>query len=231
VNILAVTILSKTTTTAPTRRARTFPATTRAKRMHEAAHVEPGTFEAVVSTYGSPYSVGYGFTETIQAGAFKAAQGRTVAVMLGHDWSGGPLGAGVVNDTSAGLAVKGRLYVDTSERARVCHQAMLDGALDRWSVAFMPEMIATDPSDPLAETIVSADLIEVSLCLRGANPDAQTIDVRARSGFGTGKVRLKSGWLVSAKPDAKERRLIADLCRRYKWFADEMRAETSGWDR
>lgn len=216
---------------APARRARTFPATTRVKPAHEAAHVEPGTFEATVSTYGSPYDVGYGFVETIQAGAFKAAQGRTIAVMLGHDWSGGPLGSAVVRDTSAGLGVAGRLYVDTSERARVCHQAMLDGAMDRWSVAFMPLTISTDPSDPLAETIVDADLIEVSLCLRGANPDAQTVDVRARSGFGTGMVRTRGGFLVPAKPTAAQRRALADKCRRWPWVAEELRAETSGWNR
>lgn len=212
------------TITAPvTVRQRTFPAKVRAKRAHEAVHIDEGSFEALVSAYGVEYPVGFGFTEQIEPGAFAAGVGKVVPVFFEHHWSDGPVGSGVVADSAGGAVVRGTLYVDTSERSRVVHRAMLDGALDRWSVAFYPLRIATETGKPLAERIVEADLIEASVVLRGANPDASTVDVRSRSG-----VRLPR------KVPAERRRVTEELVRRYgdrPWFRELVADQLSGYRR
>jgi HK97 family phage prohead protease len=194
-----------------TRRHRSFRAMTKTRGTGD----QSGSFEALVTTYGSPYEVGYGWAEQIQRGAFAAATGSPLPVMYQHDWDSGPIGSGVVTDSARGIVVSGSLYLAESERARTCYRAMQDGSISCWSIGFKPTAINDDPNVPYLETIVEGDLIEASVVLRGANPGAVTIDVRNRS---AGRPRRQ--------PTSRERRRLEDLRRRYggkPWFEELLR--------
>lgn len=142
-----------------------------------------GTFEAKVSTYGLAYDVGWGWTEKILPGAFAESieQHSTIPVFYTHDWAAGPLGVGKPVESDDMLTVAGKLYLGMAERIDVIYQAMLDEALEEWSIAFWPETITNDKDEPNCDQIVKGDLAEASVCVRGANPETGTLELRQQA--------------------------------------------------
>lgn len=145
-----------------------------------------GTFTALVADYTSDaYPVGNGFSERLLPGCFAefcASQQRSqtrTPVNWEHDWKAGPVGSAVVSETPAGLIAQGQLYIGLSERARVIYQAMLDGAIQEWSVGFMALAFRNNPAEPRCETVAKGDLLEFSACHRGLNPGTSTLDLRS----------------------------------------------------
>ncbi|MCU4184019.1 HK97 family phage prohead protease [Acidiferrimicrobium sp. IK] len=141
-----------------------------------------GTFHALVSAYNLEYDVGWGWTEMILPGAFTAsiASHPTIPIFYEHAWADGPLGVGTPVETDTGCEVTGRLYLGMAERIDVIYQAMLDEALEEWSVAFWPQTIVQDQENRYCDQIAQGDLAEASVCVRGANPGTETIDLRSQ---------------------------------------------------
>ena len=145
--------MSLTQTDTTTARHRSFRARTRA------AGDAAGSFEALVTTYGLPYEIGWGYLEQIQAGAFSAASGKAVPIMAEHVWSAGPIGVGTVVDGKNGIVVQGSLYLADSERARDVlpgHARWLDLLLvDRISRHFPSRPIRASPTSRRSQKATS----------------------------------------------------------------------------
>jgi HK97 family phage prohead protease len=142
-----------------------------------------GTFQAVVSTYDLEYDVGWGWTEKILPGCFAAsiAAHPTIPIFYTHDWPGGPIGSGKPAEADDKLTVAGQLYLGMAERIDVIYRAMLEEALEEWSIGFWPEEITWEKDNPLCDQIAAGDLAEASVCVRGANPETGTVDLAARA--------------------------------------------------
>jgi HK97 family phage prohead protease len=142
-----------------------------------------GTFVAKVSTYDLEYDVGWNWTEVIQSACFEEsiAKHPTIPVFYNHGWGLAPVGSGKPTETANALTVAGRMYLEIGDPmvARV-YQAMLDEALEEWSIGFWPEEITWNSDNPLCDIISKGDLAEASICVRGANPDTGTLELNAR---------------------------------------------------
>jgi HK97 family phage prohead protease len=139
-----------------------------------------GTFNAQVSTYGLEYDIGWGWTEKILPGCFADSIDAHAAlcVFYTHDWPGGPIGVGKATESDNDLTVAGHLYLGMAERIDVVYQAMLDEALEEWSIGFWPEEITWEKDNPTCDQIAKGDLAEASVCVRGANPETGTLELR-----------------------------------------------------
>src|ERR1700681_53998 len=98
-----------------------------------------GAVEAVVSTYDLEDDIGWGWTEQILDGCFTESitAHPTMPIFYNHDWYGAPIGSAQPTEADQKLTVAGRLYLDKGDPlvARV-YQAMLDEALEEWSIGF-----------------------------------------------------------------------------------------------
>jgi HK97 family phage prohead protease len=129
---------------------------------------------AYASVFGTTYPVGGGLRERIAPGAFSESllsQG-SLPVFYQHAWEAGPVGTASAHEDHHGLLVRARLF--DGERARSVKQAAAAGALTRWSVGYYA-LESHFEDKGRTEVITRADLAEVSLVVRGANPDATTI--------------------------------------------------------
>lgn len=144
-----------------------------------------GTYEAVVSSYELEYEIGWGWTEQILAGCFEdsIAAHPTIPTFYQHEWSAGPIGSGQPAEAKTNLVVKGRLYLGMGHLVDRVYQAMLDEALEEWSIGFWPEQITWDSDNPQCDAIVSGDLAEASVCVRGANPETGTLELNSRKAW------------------------------------------------
>lgn len=139
-----------------------------------------GRVQAYVTTW-DPYPIGAKRKEQIARGAFDLS--RPVTVQYEHAWTAGPIGATTsAREDDRGVLIEAQLYLD-EPRARNVWRAMSDGALTEWSVAFIPRdggVRAEKRKDHTLEVVTSADLVEVSVVLRGANPHTSTTAVRTK---------------------------------------------------
>ena len=139
-----------------------------------------GVVVGYASVFGNTYPIGGGIRERIASGAFGEsirARGGVVPTFYEHQWSD-PIGAALVSEDAHGLRAEASLFVEESDRARVVWRAAKEGALTEWSVGYRPEEVVLDANENV-ETITRAELIEVSLVVRGANPAASTLEVRS----------------------------------------------------
>lgn len=142
-----------------------------------------GTFEAVVSTYNVEYDVGWSWTEQILPGCFadSIAAHPTIPIFYNHNWDGGPIGRAAPTEGATSLSVAGQLYLGQGDLVGRVYQAMLDEALEEWSIGFWAEEITWDKADPDLDSIAKGDLVEASVCMRGANPETGTTEPAARA--------------------------------------------------
>jgi HK97 family phage prohead protease len=134
------------------------------------------------SIFGNEYGVGYGVMEKVRAGAWAEsirAQGGVAPVFYEHDWNN-PIGAALVSEDRVGLRAEATLFVTSDPKAMSVYRAAQANAITAWSLGFIPEVVEVSERDGVTvEEIVRAELLEVSLVVRGANPAAQTTEVRS----------------------------------------------------
>lgn len=142
-----------------------------------------GTFSAVVSTYQLEYDVGWGWTEQIMPGCFAESikTHAAIPIFYNHQWDHAPIGSGTAAEDGNQLVVTGGLYLGAGDMVTRVYQAMVDGALEEWSIGFWPEEMAWEQSNPNCDQIIRGDLAEASICIRGANPETGTLELNARS--------------------------------------------------
>jgi HK97 family phage prohead protease len=146
----------------------------------------PGTGQAVVSTYDLEYDIGWGWTEKILPGCFadSIAAHPTIPIFYNHDWYGAPIGTGQPTETDDNqLLVDFRLYLNMGDLVDRVYQAMVDKALEEWSIGFWAEEITWEKDNERCDQIAEGDLAEASVCVRGANPETGTLELAARAGW------------------------------------------------
>jgi hypothetical protein len=166
-----------------------------------------GTFLAQVSTYELEYDIGWGYTEQILADCFadSITAHPTIPIFYNHGWMAGPMGSGQPTENKADLTVAGRLYLGQGDLVGRVYQAMLDEALEEWSIGFWPEEIAWSKDNPQCDQIVRGDLAEASICIRGANPETGTLELNGRDAWIEGDESARKREL------ARMRSLFGDL--------------------
>jgi HK97 family phage prohead protease len=146
---------------------------------------EPGSFEAVVAVFGN---VDYG-GDRIQPGAFTKsldewrARDRSVPVLWSHDKETVPIG--VVSDateTSEGLRVKARLFVDDNPLAKSVHAAMKGGALEEFSFGYgVRDAVKTREGGKTIRNLKELHLGEISPVFAGMNPSTRLVGVKSHA--------------------------------------------------
>jgi HK97 family phage prohead protease len=140
-----------------------------------------GTIDARITTFGNTYEVGHGARERIMRGAFRSSIGSKLPCygQHGHARGQAPIGiADQIREDEHGVRARIRLYVEDHADARAFYRAVRDGAELGHSIGFLPEEVREGHDG--AEEIVRGRLVETSLVLLGANPEAKTLAVRAR---------------------------------------------------
>jgi HK97 family phage prohead protease len=143
-----------------------------------------GRVTALVSTYNVDKE-----GDRIMPGAFQSsidrleAIGGSLPILTSHDWVdpqaivGHALPEDIV-ETKAGLVITFRLDLDSPAGAAVW-KAIKNGSLREFSVGFRAVDGATRKGSDGAFEISDLDLVEVSVCHRGVNPDTRVLAVKA----------------------------------------------------
>jgi HK97 family phage prohead protease len=154
-----------------------------------------GTGQAVVSTLNLAYPIGAGWTEKVLPGAFadSITAHPQIPIYHQHDWLAGPIGVGTPMENGDQLIVDFRLYLGQGDLVDRVYQAMIDEALEEWSIGFFVDQITTDSKEPKCDQIAKGDLAEASVCVRGANPETGTLDLAARG----------RGWLMGTEAERR----------------------------
>jgi HK97 family phage prohead protease len=150
---------------------------------------EAGTIEGVAWPFDSADAVG----DVIERGAFGDIK-LPVPMLAGHrhtehigEWDS-------VTETSRGLEVKGRLFIQTSPRAREISGLIRKGRLSGLSVAFHTKHGTRNPVRGV--TVKSADLVEISIVRMPAHPGARITVLKSADaalvGFAEALVRAAS---------------------------------------
>lgn len=167
----------------------------------------PGTFEAVVATFGNADPVG----DVVEAGAFLASIGEGLApVVWTHDWMTPPIGVtlemgeltlaevkalvptGLPSDVTGALYGKARLLVNVEDGedvpvARQVYAGMIAKGGDgraalrefSWSGAILSETIELADGQPPEYHLNEIDLYEWGPCLKGMNPETALLAVKS----------------------------------------------------
>jgi Escherichia/Staphylococcus phage prohead protease len=141
---------------------------------------EVGVFEGLASTFGNRDMVG----DIIAPGAFRSSLIRPERIkMLWQHEARAPIGTWEkIEETSTGLAVKGRLVLEV-QQARETLALLRAGAVDALSIGFsVPRNGASHEQDKAARRIVAVDLWEISVVTFPANPKARINRVKTRAG-------------------------------------------------
>jgi len=142
---------------------------------------EVGVFEGLASTFGNPDLVG----DVIAPGAFRSSLVRPerIKMLWQHD-ARAPIGIWErIVETTAGLAVKGRLVLEV-QQAREALALLRAGAVDALSIGFsVPEGgAAFEQREKAVRRITKVDLWEISVVTFPANPKARISRVKAGPG-------------------------------------------------
>lgn len=140
-----------------------------------------GKFTALVSTFGTVDSQ----MEEIEPGAFteglKAfSPGQPLPILWDHQWDDiwAHIGTGTAEQTNEGLVLTGQLDME-NPTAQQAYRLLSQGRVHEFSVGgFEPvDSISTDEDG--IRHVGRFDLAEVSLTLKGANPDTRLIDIKS----------------------------------------------------
>lgn len=143
-----------------------------------ASDKEEGVVRGYVTTFDDPYAIGHKRSEVIKRGAFDVT--RAIPLMFEHDHAAGPIGVSrSLTEDDKGLLAEFELFRDV-ERGRAVWLAMRAGALQEFSIGFYADKVETRSADGKEiEDIEKGTLVEVSSVLKGANPNTETVSVRA----------------------------------------------------
>ena len=143
-----------------------------------------GKFTAVVSTFNVVDTQGdmmlpHAFDDSIAN--FRA--GKTIPILFSHNWTDPNANVGVITDmrqTDTCLEIDGQLDL-SSPNGLQCFKLLKDGRVHEFSVGGEAwyDDVQTAPSGDLVWRITKFDLIEVSLCLKGANPETRLVSTKS----------------------------------------------------
>lgn len=143
-----------------------------------------GKFTALVSAYAVEDSQG----DMIMPGAFNNSINKfnsgelTVPVMYAHQWDDPSAVIGTVtamHDTPQGLVIDAQLDLDTPNGEQAFN-LLQDGRIREFSIGGEENNIVyLEQDNHLVAQVHDFDLWEVSLCLRGANPDTKLLAVKS----------------------------------------------------
>ncbi len=143
-----------------------------------------GEFVALASVFNNVDLVG----DRMMPGAFSKtladwrASGDPIPVVLSHQWDDpmayvGKADPNDVTETDEGLVVRGQLDTNTAVGAQV-YKLMKDRLLKAWSFGYTVPSGGEEFKDG-ANNVTQVDLIEVGPTLKGANPEARSLAVKA----------------------------------------------------
>jgi HK97 family phage prohead protease len=141
-----------------------------------------GRFTALVSTFGTVDSQ----MEEIEPGAFteglKAFSDKhPLPILWDHQWDDiwAHIGTATAEQTKDGLIVEAQLDME-NPTAKQAYRLLSQGRVHEFSIGgFEPDESVTADDDGTRH-VGRFDLAEVSLTLKGANPDTQLIDIKSR---------------------------------------------------
>lgn len=148
-----------------------------------------GTFAGYGAVFGNRDSYG----DVIERGAFKRTlrewedRGKYPPMLLQHGGLGLnasdllPIGKWTaMEENTRGLKVEGRLFGLESERGRLIHEGLREGALDGLSIGYRvrKDRRGTKPNEP-TRTLEDVELVEVSLVTFPANERARVSAVKS----------------------------------------------------
>ena len=134
---------------------------------------EDGSFEGVASVYGNVDSQG----DRIEAGAFSEDHGKEVPLLWSHKRDE-PIGIGRLENSPAGVMVKGQLDLDTTA-GREAYSRLKKGIVKGLSIGLQ---LVQHAYDGAVRVIRKGAIREVSLVLFPANPDARVLAVKEEAG-------------------------------------------------
>ncbi len=130
---------------------------------------EDGTFEGLAAAYGNVDSQG----DRIQPGALAACIGTDVPLLWSHKRDE-PVGIGRLEDSPAGVLIKGKLDLET-EAGREAYSRLKKGIVKGLSIGLQ---LLKHAYDGAVRVIEQGVIREVSLVLFPANPEAQVLTVK-----------------------------------------------------
>lgn len=135
---------------------------------------DAGTITGIAWPFGAPDSVG----DLIEKGAFSAAP--AMPILYEHDadkvigtWQ-------TIDETDAGLQVKGRLFLESVPLARDVHALIKRGKANGLSIGF--RATETKTREDGNRTILALDLAEISIVANPCHPDARILTVKSAGG-------------------------------------------------
>jgi HK97 family phage prohead protease len=149
----------------------------------KATNDEAGTFTALVSAYGVVDS----YDEEVMPGAFDKSLERfgddPIPIMWNHQWSalGAHLGGAKGVETDDGFVIEGWFDMDDPDAVKA-YRLLKSGRIKEFSIG------GFEPSEGIRRVekdgrtiwqVYEFELVEVSLVLRGANPETRLIDVKS----------------------------------------------------
>jgi HK97 family phage prohead protease len=130
---------------------------------------EDGSFEGLATVYGNVDSQ----NDRIEAGAFAEQYGTEVPLLWSHKRDE-PVGLGRLENSPAGVLVKGRLDLDTTA-GREAYSRLKKGIVKGLSIGLQ---LLRHTYDGAVRVIQKGAIREVSLVLFPANPDARVLTVK-----------------------------------------------------
>lgn len=147
---------------------------------------DAGSFTALAAVFGNVDLVGDrmlpgSFTKTLNEWR---KTGDPIPVILSHNWDDPMMNIGGANpaevrETSDGLEVKGRLDVERNPIAAQVHHLLKERRLKGWSFGYTVPSGGETRDSKGVNDISEVTLIEVGPTLKGANPKAETMAVKA----------------------------------------------------
>lgn len=133
---------------------------------------EAGEITGVAWPFGSPDRVG----DIITKGAFASTPAR-LPMLWSHDQSAVIGVWESVDETPSGLQVKGRLLIDSVEKAREVRALVQSGAVSGLSIGFKTKQAT--PRKGGGRTISALDLVEISVVAVPSHPDARILSAKS----------------------------------------------------
>lgn len=140
-----------------------------------------GSFTAIVSTFGTKDSQG----QIIEKGAFEESlktftDDSPLPVLWDHEWEDiwSHLGAAQGQETDTGLQIDAQLDMDNPNAVQA-YRLMKTGRVHEFSIGGFVNENDIEYDDDNNAHISRFQLAEVSLTLKGANPDTQLISIKA----------------------------------------------------
>lgn len=173
---------------------------------------QTGRFEAIVAAFGNVDLVG----DRIVKGAFSKsigkwrASGDPLPIIWSHNWGDPNAHVGfadprLMEETDKGLKIVGQLDIDQPVAAQV-YRLLKERRVKQWSFAY--DIQRERPGRDRANELVELDILEAGPTLSGANPETETLMVKALQE--AAEVETKAGRVFSARNEATLRQ-IRDL--------------------